>query len=138
MPLLTSPYQIEVGHTMRGSMRSEQSVFPDPHGADPSGLVAVTDWLDVALLLEAYSRGIFPWSEHPVRWYSPDPRAVFLRELVRIPRRIGRFMRKQELRVSFDTAFDDVIAACAASHEHEGTWISEGFLRAYGELHRMG
>ena len=30
--------------------------------------------MDADLLLDAYSHGIFPWSEHPVRWYCPEPR----------------------------------------------------------------
>ncbi len=113
-------------------------VFPDPRTADASGLVAVTARLDVDLLLEAYGRGIFPWSEHPVRWYSPDPRAIFLRELIQLPRRVGRIMRKQELRVTFDTAFEPVMHGCALTHLDDGVWITPGFVRAYGELHRLG
>jgi leucyl/phenylalanyl-tRNA--protein transferase len=113
-------------------------VFPDPDGADESGLVAVTDSLDTELLLEAYGRGIFPWSEHPVRWYSPDPRALFLRSLIRIPRRLGRLMRKGDFRVSFDTAFEPVMQGCADAHRADGVWITPGFLRAYSELHQLG
>jgi len=119
-------------------MRRQRPVFPDPDGADESGLVAVTERLDVELLLEAYRRGIFPWSEHPVRWYSPDPRAVFLRGLIRIPRRVGRLTRKGGFRVSFDTAFETVMEGCAETHRTDGVWITPGFIRAYGELHRLG
>ena len=55
------------------------SFFPDPASADGTGLVAITHEITTDLLLEAYTRGIFPWSENPVRWYSPEPRAIFVR-----------------------------------------------------------
>jgi leucyl/phenylalanyl-tRNA--protein transferase len=123
---------------MRRIMRREQSVFPDPRTADATGLVTVTEHLDADLLLEAYSRGIFPWSERPVRWYSPDPRSVFLRGLIRLPRRVGRLMRKQGLRVSFDSTYTEVMRRCAMTHRSDGIWITPGFVRAYGELHERG
>jgi leucyl/phenylalanyl-tRNA--protein transferase len=112
--------------------------FPDPRRADARGLVAVTERLDVDLLLEAYGRGIFPWSEHPVRWFSPDPRAVFLRDQLILPRKLDKLMRLGDFRVTLDTAFAEVMQACQSEHAHEGVWISGGFLRAYGELHALG
>lgn len=123
---------------MNTMLRKQSFSFPDARTADSTGLVAVTTKLDGNMVLDAYARGIFPWSEDPVRWYSPDPRAIFVRQLVRLPRRLGRLMRKQRLVVSCDEAFDDVMQGCAAAHRHEGEWITDGFLRAYGELHRRG
>ena len=114
------------------------SYFPDPASADDNGLVAVTQELTVPMLREAYSRGIFPWSENPVRWYSPDPRAIFLLDHVHLPKRLQRTLRQERYRVTFDTAFDQVIAACAAGHQEDGVWITSGFVRAYGEMHRLG
>ncbi|MBI3179255.1 MAG: leucyl/phenylalanyl-tRNA--protein transferase, partial [Deltaproteobacteria bacterium] len=92
------------------------SFFPDPETADATGLVAVTDHIDTDLLLDAYSHGIFPWSENPVCWYSPDPRAVFLRGRARAPRKLGKIMRHHGFRVSLDTAFVPVMQACAEAH----------------------
>jgi leucyl/phenylalanyl-tRNA--protein transferase len=42
--------------------------------------------------------------------------------------------------VRFDTQFEAVIRACAQSHrpQQQGTWITEGMIQAYVELHRMG
>lgn len=94
--------------------------------------------MNAAMLREAYSRGIFPWSEDPVRWYSPDPRAIFLRETVQVPGKIGKAMRHHGLRVTFDTAFDAVIRACSEEHQTEGVWIGPQFIRAYGDLHQEG
>jgi leucyl/phenylalanyl-tRNA--protein transferase len=112
--------------------------FPDPETADENGLVAVTDQLDIDLLLEAYGRGIFPWSEDPVRWYSPDPRAIFLLDHVHLPRRLLKTLRQNRFTVTFDTAFLQVIEACAQGHSQDGVWIGPQFVRAYTELHRLG
>jgi len=112
--------------------------FPDPHTADSTGLVAVTGSMSCEMLLEAYSRGLFPWSENPVRWYCPDPRAIFLLDRVRPLRKIGKIMRRHDLRITFDSAFDRVIRACAEAHCHEGQWITEGFIATYGAFHRLG
>jgi len=112
--------------------------FPDPESADGTGLVAVTEEINADLLLEAYGRGIFPWSEDPVRWYCPEPRAVLVGPYIRMPKKIGKLMRRHELTVTFDTAFRAVIEACSDAHREEGEWISHGFVRAYSELHARG
>ncbi len=120
-------------------MQKQGSItFPDPESADPTGLVAVTRELNVELVLSAYRQGIFPWSEHPVRWYSPEPRAIFVRDHLRLPRRLGRMMRQGGFSVTLDIAFDRVIRGCADAHRSEGEWISSGFVRVYNELYRLG
>ena len=53
------------------------SVFPSTTEADEHGLVAVSAEMDLSLLIDAYCNGIFPWTEEPVCWFSPNPRAVF-------------------------------------------------------------
>jgi leucyl/phenylalanyl-tRNA--protein transferase len=112
--------------------------FPSPDTADPHGLVAVTDDMTPELVLEAYRSGIFPWSTDPVRWYSPDPRAIFLRETVHIPRRLVRDLKNGRFKVTFDTSFEQVIRACAEAHSDSGVWITETFIKTYCELHRQG
>ena len=126
------------GMSIKPLLYQQNSIFPPPESADEHGLVAITPDLSAAMLLDAYSHGIFPWSENPVCWFSPDPRAVFLREHIRVPRKMGKIMRKGEFRVTYDTAFRRVIEACADSHRHQGEWISPGFINAYSELHEHG
>ena len=48
--------------------------------ARPSGLLAAGADLSPGRLLDAYSRGIFPWFSpgDPILWWSPDPRMVLL------------------------------------------------------------
>jgi len=57
---------------------------------------------------------------------------------VRPPRKLGKMMRHNRFTVSCDRAFAEVMDACAHAHRDAGTWITSGFLRAYGELHRLG
>ncbi|MBI5509139.1 MAG: leucyl/phenylalanyl-tRNA--protein transferase [Deltaproteobacteria bacterium] len=114
------------------------SFFPHPDSADRHGLVAVTHAINADLLEDAYAHGIFPWSEDPVGWFSPDPRAIFVRDQIRMPRKLGKIMRRHRFRVTFDTAFDRVMRACAETHEKDGTWITAGFFAAYGELFERG
>lgn len=118
--------------------RKSELLFPDPETADSYGLVAVSRTMTPEMLLEAYQRGIFPWSEDPVRWYSPDPRAIFLLDEVRIPRSLKRTLNRGDFRVTFDTRFDEVMRACAKAHAAEGEWITDAFFDGYGELHRKG
>ncbi|MCB9558374.1 MAG: leucyl/phenylalanyl-tRNA--protein transferase [Deltaproteobacteria bacterium] len=110
--------------------------FGDPLAADADGVVALGGPMDPARLLAAYARGIFPWSGDPVRWCSPDPRAIFYR--IRLPRKLGKMMRRGDFRVTFDQDFDAVISGCAESHRDDGEWITDAFVEAYSELHRHG
>jgi leucyl/phenylalanyl-tRNA---protein transferase len=119
-------------------MLTRPSIFPDPESADHHGLVAVSHEITADLLLDAYAHGIFPWSEDPVGWFSPDPRAVFVRDRVKLPKRLGKIMRRSGFSVTFDTAFAEVMRACAESHAAGGTWITSGFFTAYGDLHLSG
>ena len=50
------------------------------------GLVAVGGSLEASALVQAYRRGIFPWSENPVTWWCPDPRAVIEPGRLHVPR----------------------------------------------------
>jgi leucyl/phenylalanyl-tRNA---protein transferase len=112
--------------------------FPPPESADATGLVVVTDTMTPEMLLAAYSAGIFPWTDNPVRWYSPDPRAVFLRGHVRLPSNLPKLARKARFRVTFDTAFTQTMEGCADAHAHDGEWISPRFIDTYSALHAMG
>ena len=106
--------------------------FPDPRLARADGLVAVGGELSIPRLLLAYRSGIFPWSAHPVTWWSPDPRGVFELGNLHRPRSLQRALRKKAFRVTFDTAFEQVIRACSAVERREGaTWISPLFVEAY-------
>ena len=110
--------------------------FPDPRGADDDGVVAVGGSFNGRRLLAAYQQGIFPWSGDPVRWYSPEPRSIFWE--VRLPRKLGKMVRRGGFNVTYDRAFREVVEACADIHRPEGEWITDAFVEAYDELHQLG
>src|SRR5690606_17673648 len=92
-------------------------------------------------LLEAYRRGIFPWYSpgDPILWWSPDPRMVLFPDELKVSRSLTKTLRNKSYEVRFDTAFDAVIAACAAPRNGEtGTWIVPEIQEAYARLHRLG
>jgi len=103
-------------------------------------LVAVGGDLRAGTILEAYRSGLFPMGlgEHgarPLGWWSPDPRGVLLPGSVHVSRSLRRSLRRFEVRV--DTAFREVVAACA-DPGREGRWITDEIADAYGELHALG
>jgi leucyl/phenylalanyl-tRNA---protein transferase len=99
--------------------------------------------LDAALLLRAYSAGLFPMAKSRedgrLAWYDPDPRGILPLESFHVPRRLARTIRQGTFEIRFDTVFDAVIEACAAPRaESPDTWINADIRHAYGALHRAG
>ena len=97
--------------------------------------------LSPEVLLAAYMQGVFPMAHEDGRiyWYSPSPRAILPLDGLHVSQSLRRALHRGLFDVRFDTAFDEVIAACAASAPgREETWISNEIQRAYGELHRLG
>lgn len=90
------------------------------------------------LVLLAYRQGVFPMGDEHGRigWFSPDPRAVFPLDAFHVPRSVRQAVRRRVFEVRINTAFDEVIAACA--DRPEGTWISDPVQRVYRALHRRG
>ncbi len=113
--------------------------FPHPGRADSDGFLAVGGDLSPGTLLLAYRNGIFPWTTHPVTWWSPDPRAIVPIGGVHVSRSLRRLMRRGTFRVSFDQVFRRVMEGCAAARPgREETWISPQFITAYTRLHEIG
>jgi leucyl/phenylalanyl-tRNA--protein transferase len=120
-----------------------EPTFPDPREAPRTGryagCVAVGGDLSMPRLLAAYRRGIFPWTDTPITWWSPDPRGVIELDQLHVPRSFGRVLRSGRFRVTVNAAFPDVIRGCARSAPgREETWISPAFVAAYVQLHLAG
>ncbi|MCX8090980.1 MAG: leucyl/phenylalanyl-tRNA--protein transferase [Verrucomicrobiae bacterium] len=113
--------------------------FPDPRRADAEGLVALGGDFSPERLLLAYRSGIFPWTDEPITWWSPDPRAIFDLETFRPPRSLARFMRKRPFEITRDRAFRRVMEGCAApAPGREESWVTPAFIEAYTRLHELG
>jgi leucyl/phenylalanyl-tRNA--protein transferase len=93
------------------------------------------------LLLNAYAQGIFPMAHEDgeVYWYDPDPRAILPLDSFHLPRSLARTLRQDGFQVRFDTAFREVITACAEpAPGRELTWINDEIIESYCELHTLG
>lgn len=113
------------------------------------GLLAAGGDLSPQRLLEAYRRGIFPWFSEgqPILWWSTDPRMVMPTDCLAVSASLKKTLKKvqrsmasdRHWEVKFDSAFEQVMRACAAPRKHgSGTWISEDIVAGYTGLHRMG
>lgn len=117
--------------------------FPDLADAlaEPDGLLAAGGDLGSARLIEAYGRGIFPWYEEgqPILWWSPDPRCVLRPHELHVSRSLRRAVRKSSFEIRCNTAFSDVIQACAELRPSQtGTWITRDMIAAFERLHAEG
>ncbi len=117
--------------------------FPPVDSAlnEPDGLLAAGGDLNSERLLYAYRNGIFPWYDdgQPVLWWSPDPRCVMRPGDFRLSRRERRYIRQSADVLRCNTAFSDVIRACAGPRRsQQGTWITGDMVRAYERLHAEG
>ena len=120
----------------------KELIFPSPDEAEPSGLLAVGGDLEPDRLLLAYSIGIFPWYSEgePILWFSPDPRMILLPSALRVSRSLAKSLRRTQLEIRLDTAFEKVIRGCAEVRRPrgEGTWITADMIKAYCRLYKMG
>ena len=96
------------------------------------------------ILLRAYANGIFPMAEsatsRELRWFDPPLRAIIpLDERFHVPRRLQRTIRQQPYELRVNTAFRDVMQACAAlTPDRPTTWINDDILTLYTTLHQRG
>ncbi|MEY3371812.1 MAG: hypothetical protein RLZZ537_280 [Pseudomonadota bacterium] len=110
--------------------------------SNPDGLLAWGGGLGPEWLIPAYRQGIFPWYNpgEPILWWSPEMRYGFAPGSVHLGRSRRRQLRKTGWSIRADTAFADVIRACAAAPRagQSGTWIGDDMIAAYSQLHALG
>jgi leucyl/phenylalanyl-tRNA--protein transferase len=117
----------------------ERLCFPDPCDAAPEGLVAIGGDFSPERLLLAYRSGIFPWTDNPISWWSPDPRGIFELDQFHVPRSLEKFLRKNPYAVTLDRAFRAVMEGCAVPDARRGkSWITPNFIAAFARLHDAG
>ena len=94
-------------------------------------------------VLQGYARGVFPMAESrddpAVYLIDPPRRGVLPLDDLDIPRRLGRLVRSDRFEVRVDTAFAQVVGACAQpAPGREDTWINPVIQTLYLELHLAG
>jgi leucyl/phenylalanyl-tRNA---protein transferase len=114
-------------------------LFADPDDDRYDDLVGLGADLEPGTLLAAYRRGLFPMPgdrrQDPLLWFCPVRRGVLPLDGMKVSKSLRRSARDFEIRV--DTAFDEVVAACADPSRPQG-WIDERIRTAYADLHRLG
>ena len=94
-------------------------------------------------LIKCYERGVFPMADSrtddSVFLVDPDWRGVLPLDEFHIPKRLARTVRAGVFTVRVDTAFEAVVANCAAERPgRTETWISGAIQDLYGQLFRRG
>lgn len=94
-------------------------------------------------LVDCYRRGVFPMADgrddDRVFLVDPTRRGVLPLDAFHVPRRLARTVRSDAFEVRVDSAFRDVVEACAGPRaDGEGTWISEGVEALYVALFGRG
>ena len=95
------------------------------------------------MILEAYREGVFPMAEtaddEGFAFYKPHMRGLIPILDLHIPRRLLKNIRTGKFRVSFNYAFEEIIAGCATTtHKREKTWINAPIQYIFNMLHTQG
>jgi leucyl/phenylalanyl-tRNA---protein transferase len=125
---------------MFGNLTKRSAALPEVNLPQVNeNLVDIGGELNIETLLAGYKGGAFPWTVHPVTWWSPDPRAVIEFDLFHPSRSLLKFLRKEPFHISLDTVFAEVIRSCAeCSPQRRTTWITPEFIEAYTQMHQAG
>lgn len=116
--------------------------FPELRNRKDSGIIAFGGDLSIKRLLEAYSKGIFPWYDvsSPILWHSPNERCIFNINDFKVSHSLKQRLKKNTFTFTFDQYFKEIMQFCALiKREGEvGTWIFNETVEAYTALHKQG
>src|SRR5688572_25382958 len=123
------------GSARKKTAPTSEALLPPVH----ENLVDIGGELNLDTLLSGYRSGAFPWTVHPVTWWSPDPRAIIEFGAFHPSRSLLRVLRKTPFSITINRAFEQVISECATvAPNRRSTWITPEFIAAYSDLHRQG
>ena len=94
------------------------------------------------ILLRAYAAGVFPMAESAddpaLYWIEPDERGVLPLNNFHVSRSLRKSVRQKKYEIRIDTAFGDVIRACAEKRPgRKDTWINSRIISLYTQLHKI-
>ena len=118
----------------------EQLTFPLVY--DDSGLVAIGGNLSPESLINAYSKGVFPWynDDEIIQWWSPEPRCVLYPTHINISKSMRSVLRSPFFQFKVNENFEAIIESCSSTKriDQDGTWIHDEMKKAYTDLHSLG
>ncbi|MFS8121263.1 leucyl/phenylalanyl-tRNA--protein transferase [Rhizobium sp. BR 250] len=99
--------------------------------------------ITVDILLRAYSAGLFPMADSAddpeLFWVEPEIRGIIPLDDFHVSKSLAKAIRKKPFEIRVNTAFEAVIAGCAAeAPDRPSTWINATIRRLYTELHQIG
>jgi len=93
-------------------------------------------------IIEAYTKGIFPWhiQYNMVHWFSPQQRPLLATDKIKISRSMRQWLqRNTAYQVTVNKDFIGVLNHCAMSRLYsDSSWLTYDFKKAYYDLHCMG
>ena len=94
------------------------------------------------IVLDAYSKGLFPMAENrrdkQLFWIDPEVRGILPLDNFHIPRSLKKKIRNNPFEVRFDHNFAAVIRACAQQKpKRRETWINDEIIELYTKLFCM-
>lgn len=95
------------------------------------------------IMLRAYAAGIFPMAESAddpsLFWVEPELRGIIPLDHFHLAARLARTVRSDRFEIRVDSAFEEVIAACAeARPDRPETWINSRIREIFGALFQLG
>ena len=95
------------------------------------------------IVLKAYATGVFPMSDgrddRKIFWVDPENRGILPLDNFHLPRRMHRIVRTDQFQIRTDTAFTEVMDACAAPASGRWTtWINHEIQELFLDLHERG
>ena len=121
----------------------QRPLFPDARKMvpDETGLVALGGDIQPDALIEAYSKGVFPWDGNfPYPWYSPAWRCLLRPGDFHCSKSLARLDAKRRYHIVFDEYFREIMQACMniIRRGQSGSWITQEMIVSYGELFDAG
>lgn len=99
--------------------------------------------ITVDMLLRAYSAGLFPMADSAddpeLFWVEPEIRGIIPLASFHVSKSLAKAIRRKPFEIRFNTAFEAVMAGCAAeAPDRPSTWINATIRKLYTELHQIG
>jgi len=118
--------------------------FPNPYENFLDGLAGASPDLHPQRLLNGYSQGFFPWyqaEDDTFHWYQIDKRMILYTDKVKKTKNLNKKLRSKNWDFSINQNFEEIIRRCSSIKRPAhmgGSWISEDFIKAYTNLHKLG